>query len=72
MEHKFKYKGNNLHVVSSAPREESRELAAHIFKALRSVAGLQGKEYTLELEVEEPEAKEPAEKAAEVAAAEQE
>lgn len=54
VEHSYLDKGNVLIVDSEATKEEKRNCAAQIFKALRGVKALQGKKYTITLEVEEP------------------
>lgn len=57
-ENSFKYKGNVIIVEAGLDKEQSRQYAAEVFKALRKVVPLQDKKYTITLEIQEPEAPE--------------
>ncbi len=67
MEKSFKYKNNVIVVSSTQSKEEARDMSARIFRALKSIAGLQGKDYSINLDIkQEAPAEEPAAPAAPV------
>lgn len=52
--HTFKYKSNTIIVSSSSPKEETRQLAASMFKELKEIGALENRTYSLTIELAPP------------------